>query len=699
MFIIFDTETTGLPEDFSAPITDVNNWPRIVQLAWKVYDINGVEIGSNNRIIKPDNFIIPEESIRVHRITNERANSEGIPLQQALNEFIKDIEKSKFLVAHNISFDNKVTACEFYRLNMKNYMRDITHICTMNSTVNFCRIQGKNGLKPPTLTELHKILFNKTFEDAHDALIDVEALAKCFFELRRVGALGFGEDVLSFLDSKQSELDIINKWKQKNGSVPIDHSMVNFGLHTYHSVLEGAGSTSDYISMAKEYNHKALVITDKGSLSSAFSFYQKCKSKDIKPIIGCEFFLNDSIGGQYESKEQDINVLQKIIVLNDEGYVNINKINYLSFAEGFYRVPRIKTKWILEGKEGLILTTSSKHGTISKYLQMGKYRQAEEYLVKMLNLFGKRNYIAEISLEDNEIQRQYNKFIINMSNKYNMAIVVSNDVYFPKKNEKVLQDVLISINQKRPIKKARTKENGDMYYPSESDIFEMNESFAYDYEEDFVRICMINSEKISSLCNFDFETNVEKYPQYKPTNDVFEFFKTKDTEEIIRRLSHAKLNQKLNLYQKKGPIKIDEKKIEEYRKRLDYELDVIRDKKMLDYFLVVWELIRFCADNDIEVGPGRGCFLPGSRVKMADGMYAPIDTIEIGDKVIDAFGDEREVIDTLEYDIQEEIIELKFDDGRVIECTLDHEILTENRGWVEAKNLTEEDDIVDINKD
>ena len=90
--------------------------------------------------------------------------------------------------------------------------------------------------------------------------------------------------------------------------------------------------------------------------------------------------------------------------------------------------------------------------------------------------------------------------------------------------------------------------------------------------------------------------------------------------------------------------------------------------------------------------------MPGSRVKMADGMYVPIDTIEIGDKVIDAFGDERKVIDTLEYDIQEEIIELKFDDGRVIECTLDHEILTENRGWVEAKNLTEEDDIVDINK-
>ena len=161
MFIVFDTETTGLPEDFSAPITNVNNWPRIVQLAWKVYDINGKVISSNNRIVRPDGFIIPDDSIRVHRITNERAKAEGVPLELVLKEFAKDLQNSNFLVAHNISFDNKVTACEFFRLKMKNYMRDIVHICTMNSTVNFCRIQGKMGLKPPTLTELHKKLFNK----------------------------------------------------------------------------------------------------------------------------------------------------------------------------------------------------------------------------------------------------------------------------------------------------------------------------------------------------------------------------------------------------------------------------------------------------------------------------------------------------------------------------------------------------------
>ena len=125
MYIVFDTETTGLPEDFSAPITDFDNWPRIVQIAWKVYDISGKELSSHNRIIKPDGFTIPQESIRVHRITNERANKEGISLQVALDEFVASIQSSKFLIAHNISVDDKVTACEFLRLGMKNYMREI----------------------------------------------------------------------------------------------------------------------------------------------------------------------------------------------------------------------------------------------------------------------------------------------------------------------------------------------------------------------------------------------------------------------------------------------------------------------------------------------------------------------------------------------------------------------------------------------
>ena len=168
-----------------------------------------------------------------------------------------------------------------------------------------------------------------------------------------------------------------------------------------------------------------------------------------------------------------------------------------------------------------------------------------KYLKKMLNEFGKQSYIAEISIEDNSLQRQYNNFIINMANKYSMALIFSNEIYYPKKEDNVIQDVLQSVSQKKSIKKSRTKENRGMYYLGMEDVFEINKEFGFNYDEKFLKTCFITSEKLSSICNFDFEINVEKYPNYKATEDVVNYFKTENTEELIHKLSHAKLNQKL----------------------------------------------------------------------------------------------------------------------------------------------------------
>jgi DNA polymerase-3 subunit alpha len=119
----------------------------------------------------------------------------------------------------------------------------------------------------------------------------------------------------------------------------------------------------------------------------------------------------------------------------------------------------------------------------------------------------------------------------------------------------------------------------------------MNKEFGYNYPESFVDMCLENTLKVADKCNFEFETDVTKYPQYTPTKDVSEYFKTEDTKEIITKLAHAKLNQKIKIYQKNGVVKIDDEVIKKYRDRLDYELKVIDDKGMLDYFLVVWELM------------------------------------------------------------------------------------------------------------
>ncbi len=186
MYLFFDTETTGLPKNYQAPLDDFSNWPRIVQIAWSLYDFHGNHWESHSYIIKPDGFIIPEESAKIHRITQARAEKEGVSLQEALEHFAADVKKSTYLVAHNIDFDEKIVGSELLRLKMENNVAPANKICTMKRTVDVCRIpNGRGGYKWPNLTELYKFLFNTGFEDAHDAIFDVRACAECFFELKR----------------------------------------------------------------------------------------------------------------------------------------------------------------------------------------------------------------------------------------------------------------------------------------------------------------------------------------------------------------------------------------------------------------------------------------------------------------------------------------------------------------------------------
>lgn len=700
MYIVFDTETTGKAKSFSAPVDDFNNWPRMVQIAWKVFDKNGIEIDSQNLIIKPSGFIIPDDAIAIHRITNEIAKERGIPLREALEKFSKVIKSSKYLIAHNISFDENVVGCEFLREGMRNCVSDIQHVDTMKLTTEFVAIpatRGRSGFKFPTQTELYQKLFNTAFEDAHDALADVTALSKIFFELQRRGVLGFKENDEEI--STNSLESFVENSSERDSLTQSDLvSFVPLGLHTFHSVLEGAGSPDDYIKIAKSLGHTAIAITDNSTLSGTFEFYNKCKSKGIKPIFGIEILLNDNIGKFEDKSIEGDNFKMKLFIKNEQGYHNLNHLLYLANTEGYYnKEGRIRTEWLLQNKEGLIASTSGLESKLASMVLRGKEIEAENYLNMLRSEFDD-DLIIELKFNKFSSQKQYNNFLLKMMRKHNITPVLSNDTYYPKKEDSVLQDVVTSIKQQRPLSHSSLKENRELWYFSSNDFKEMNIKYGFNYPEQFIDLCLSNTFKVAEKCNFEFETGIEKYPRYEPTNDVIDYFKTDKSDEIIKKLSFAKLKQKIKKYQENGIVQITEEKIKEYVDRLNYELEVIESKKMLDYFLVNWEIINFYRKQGYEIGPARGCFVSGSRVKMSNGMYAPIDTIEIGDKIIDAFGDERKVVDTLEYDIEEDIIELEFDDGRVIECTLDHEILTENRGWVQAKNLTYKDEIVDINK-
>jgi len=187
MILFFDTETTGLPRDWNAPITQIDNWPRMVQLAWLQYDDQQNLLSEVNHIIKPDGYTIPNNAASIHGITTEHALKNGSELSSVLTDFSAIVDVSNMLIAHNMDFDEKIIGAEYIRIGLKSSIFSKQRLCTMKTTTDLCKIPGKYGYKWPTLPELHRSLFGSDFKDAHDALVDVKICAKCFFELVKRG--------------------------------------------------------------------------------------------------------------------------------------------------------------------------------------------------------------------------------------------------------------------------------------------------------------------------------------------------------------------------------------------------------------------------------------------------------------------------------------------------------------------------------
>lgn len=184
-YLFFDTETTGIPRDYNAPASNTRNWPRLVQLGWILTDESGNEISSGNEIVKPEGFIIPSDASRVHGITTEIALRDGKPLGQVIQSFLKDANGISCFVGHNISFDQRVVGAELIRLGIADNVSTARSLDTMKAATDYCKISGPYGYKWPKLIELHRKLFSCDFEDAHDAMADITATKKCFFEMKR----------------------------------------------------------------------------------------------------------------------------------------------------------------------------------------------------------------------------------------------------------------------------------------------------------------------------------------------------------------------------------------------------------------------------------------------------------------------------------------------------------------------------------
>ena len=181
-YLFFDTETTGLPKNYKAPYTDLDNWPRVVQLSWLVSE-NSEIIKESDNIVKV-NFPIPEASSKVHGITNEVSEAKGKPLNNILAEFLNDVQEADFLICHNLSFDMAIVQSELLRADLNPELNK-KMFCTMKSAVQYCKLPGNYGFKWPKLEELYNICFQEKLENAHDAMVDVKATFRCFDKLEK----------------------------------------------------------------------------------------------------------------------------------------------------------------------------------------------------------------------------------------------------------------------------------------------------------------------------------------------------------------------------------------------------------------------------------------------------------------------------------------------------------------------------------
>ena len=653
MFLIFDTETTGLPKDFSAPISDTQNWPRCIQLAWQLHNSLGELIETKNYIIKPDGFSIPFNSQKIHGISTERALNEGWPIDLVLKDFSNALSQTQYFVGHNILFDLNIIFSEFFRLNqvyiiekenrtycVKKEEKIWSSLDTMTEkTANFCQIPGgRSGkFKFPKLTELYEKLFNKIFEEAHNASADVAATARSFFELLRIGLIeNLDTDLINKFQQKNTstinEYPTINNiiYQEKNTSIPNEEESKNnfkdefsvveknstssnffhMHCHTHYSILQSTASIEKLVSLAVKYNMKALAITDLGNLFGCFKFVKLCQENNIKPIIGCEFFLTeDHTKKTFTKQKRDKRVSQIFYAKNTNGYKNLSKLCSSGYISGMYAgIPRIDKSLVLQFKEDLIVTSSGINGEIADVLLNQGEEHAEDIFVWWKENFGEDFYV-QLTNHGLEEEKYINKILLNWCNKYKVSFFVSNEIFYPSKEDANSHDVLLCVKNSElkstPIGKGRGYRFG---YHSDDYFFKSSDEMLMSFND--------IPNPFSS-----FEEIYNKIDEFKLEKDVaLPLFQLPD--------EFANQDEYLKFLTLEGARRKYQEIDSDLNERILFELDTIKKTGYPGYFLIVQDITSQARKMGVSVGPGRGS-AAGSVVAYCLGI-TNVDPIKYG---------------------------------------------------------------------
>ena len=359
-------------------------------------------------------------------------------------------------------------------------------------------------------------------------------------------------------------------------------SFAHLHVHTEYSLLDGSNKIKEYVARVKELGMNSAAITDHGVMYGIIDFYRAAKAAGIKPILGCEVYV--APGSRHEKlpggNSDDRYYHLVLLAENQKGYENLTKIVSRGFVEGYYYKPRVDMELLEEYHEGIIALSACLAGEVQKYLLRNMYDEAFKAAKRYENVFGKGNFFLELQDHGMAEQRLVNQQLLRLSQETGIELVATNDVHYTYAEDEKPHDILLCIQTGKKLEdENRMRYEGGQYYVKSEE--EMRNLFPYALE------AIENTQKIADRCHVEIEFGVTKLPKYDVPEGYtsWEYLNKLCFEGLYKRYEHPE---------------------GELEARLRYELGVIKNMGYVDYFLIVWDFIKYARDNDIMVGPGRG---------------------------------------------------------------------------------------------
>jgi DNA polymerase-3 subunit alpha len=357
-----------------------------------------------------------------------------------------------------------------------------------------------------------------------------------------------------------------------------NNKFTHLHLHTEYSLLDGACRIKELVKRAKELNMDSLAITDHGSMYGVVEFYKQARKEGIKPILGFEAYISPRKMTDKDPQNDKIQYHLVLLAENREGWQNLIKLCSIGFVDGYYYKPRIDHETLKKYSSGIIALSACLAGEVQTYLLEDNYDEALKTALLYKDIFGENNFFLEMQDHGMEEQKAVNESLLKISKETGLRLIATNDVHYINKEDAYFHDVLLCIQIQKTI-----MDEDRMKFPSDEFYLKSYEEMAELFPEEVLR----NTAEIAERCNVELDFNTVHLPEFKVPEgyEKSEYFKKICQEGLRERYKNI---------------------TEEIQQRLDYEISVIEQMGYVDYFLIVWDFIKYARDNNIMVGPGRG---------------------------------------------------------------------------------------------